>query len=283
MSLPKEYRTLLKRKHIDTRIKGFLDSKRHIHTICNEALCPNRGECFSNSTATFLIMGDICTRNCAFCAVKSGSPGTLDRREIDEMIEAIRLMGLDYIVITSVTRDDIEDGGAGYFNETAARLKSVFPDLKIEMLVPDFRQDLSNLSNLGTENIDVFNHNLETVPGLYKRVRTGADYTFSLSMLKRAKDMGFITKTGIMLGLGETIEEIDCLFEDIAGYADILTIGQYIKSDKNNAEVVHYYTADDYSMMKDRAIAAGVNRVVSGVFVRSSYKAKKTYEELKSV
>ncbi|MFO8061976.1 MAG: lipoyl synthase [bacterium] len=283
MSLPKEYRTLLKRKHIDTRIKGFLDSKKHIHTICNEALCPNRGECFSNSTATFLIMGDICTRNCAFCAVKSGSPGPLDSREIDEMTEAIRLMKLDYVVITSVTRDDIEDGGAGYFNETAAKLKSAFPNLRIEMLVPDFRQDLSNLSKLSTENIDVFNHNLETVPGLYQRIRPGADYSFSLSMLKRAKDTGFITKTGIMLGLGETMEEIDSLFEDIAECADILTIGQYIKSDRDNAGVVHYYTADDYSMLKERAEKAGVKRAVSGVFVRSSYKAKKTYEELKSV
>ncbi len=281
MSLPKEYRSLLKPKSVKTDVGRLIQKSGSLHTVCNEAVCPNRGECFSKGTATFLIMGDICTRNCAFCAVKSGQPDNINPEEINELTEAITSMGLKYAVLTSVTRDDIEDGGAEYFSRVSQALKQSNPALLIEVLVPDFRQDLKHMAKLSISGIDVFNHNLETAERLYSKARGGADYRFSLSMLKEAKRMGFITKTGIMTGVGETENDFEKLFRDIAGAeVDILTIGQYIRPGRENMEVVKYYTQEEFDELGKMVLNAGIKAVQSGVFVRSSYKAHETYKGL---
>lgn len=281
MSLPKEYRTLLKPKAVKTDVGRLLERAGSLHTVCNEAVCPNRGECFSKGTAAFLIMGDICTRNCAFCAVKSGKPEKISNEEIMELTETVNSMGLKYAVLTSVTRDDIADGGAEYFSRVSQALKQSNPGLLIEVLVPDFRQKLEYMSKLSISDIDVFNHNLETAERLYSKARRGADYRFSLSMLKEAKRMGFITKTGIMTGIGETQDDFDKLFSDITGAGvDILTIGQYIRPERENMEVVKYYTQKEFDELGRKALNASIRAVQSGVFVRSSYKAHETYKGL---
>ncbi|MGE3063040.1 MAG: lipoyl synthase [bacterium] len=281
--LPEEYKALLHSKRDLAEVGFIISEKKHIHTVCSEAKCPNIGKCFKSGTATFLVMGSKCTRMCAFCAIEKSLPDSLDYREADEVIEAIGMMNLDYTVITSVTRDDLEDGGASYFDFLTNKIKGRYPSIKIETLVPDFRQNLKNISKLSLENIDVFNHNLETVKLLYPLVRFKADYDFSLSMLREAKRMGFITKTGIMVGLGETKEELELLFKDASAAAvDIITIGQYFMPSKNHFQVKKYYLTEEFEELEYLAVKSGIKKAVSGVFVRSSYNAYETYKEVKN-
>ncbi len=281
MSLPREYIKLLTPKSANSHVKEILDMSGVLHTVCEEALCPNRGECFKSGTATFLIMGNICTRDCAFCSIKHGKPEQIDKREIEDIVHAVHSMNLRYVVITSVTRDDLTDGGAFYFNAVARRLKAYNKNIIIEMLIPDFKQNMDNLKLLENNYIDVLNHNIETSEGLYNIIRKGADYRFSLSLLKEAKKMGFITKSGIMLGVGEDEEDIKKTINDIQkADVDILTIGQYIKPLKNNYDVKNYYSVDEYQYYGDYAHKSGIRKVISGVFVRSSYNAYSAYKEI---
>ncbi|MDI6700044.1 MAG: lipoyl synthase [bacterium] len=282
MSLPKEYRKFLYSKTKEDSVKKFLKNSSHIHTVCEEAKCPNRGLCFSKKTATFLIMGDICTRNCSFCAIKKGKPLPLDHSEIDEIYNAIEKLKLDYVVLTSVTRDDLSDGGASYFNIVLQRIKKSYPEIKTEILVPDFKQNLENLKNIDFSYVDVFNHNLETVRELYHDVRSKASYDFSLNMLKEVKRLDKITKSGIMVGLGEKDEQLVKLFKDLKSVSvDILTIGQYISPSPRHHKVVKYYSQEEFNRLKKIAEGIGIKRVVSGIFVRSSFEAYETFKGLK--
>lgn len=281
MSLPKEYKNYLYSKIKEDSVKKILRNSSYIHTVCEEAKCPNRGLCFSNRTATFLIMGDICTRNCSFCAIKKGKPLPVNENEIGEIIKAIKELELDYVVITSVTRDDLEDGGAFYFNMVVESIKKNFPNIKIEILVPDFKQDLKNLNNLNFSKIDVFNHNLETVKELYKEVRINASYDFSLKMLFEAKKFKVKTKSGIIVGLGESEEQLEKLFKDLSDISvDILTIGQYISPSPKHHRVVKYYSQKEFESLKEKAENFGIKKVVSGIFVRSSFEAHETFKRL---
>ncbi|MCK4523999.1 lipoyl synthase [candidate division WOR-3 bacterium] len=281
MNLPKEYRELLKPKSVDSKIGTLLRTQANIHTVCEEAMCPNRGECFKEGTATFLILGNICTRNCAFCAIEHGYPQMPEIEEIDEIIDAIKEMELRYVVLTSVTRDDLNDGGASYFNSTVKAIKESIRDIKIEILIPDFKKNPDNLKYIENKYTDVLNHNIETVKELYSVIRPEADYNISFEILKAAKNRNFITKTGIMLGLGETEHQIQEVISDISNAnVDILTIGQYIKPRKNNFAVEKYYSQDEFDNWADYAYKKGIRKVISGVFVRSSYHAHSIYKEL---
>ncbi len=280
MNLPEVYRTLLKPKKRNTRVSQII-KEHHIHTVCDEALCPNRGECYASGTATFLVMGNICTRNCTFCAVNKGIPSKLDYSEIDELIHSIKQMKLKYVVITSVTRDDLVDGGVEFYNTMTKRIREEFSEIKIEILIPDFNKNPNNIEKLNKENFNVLNHNLETVKELYSTVRPMADYDVSLEILKKGKAVGCITKTGIMVGLGETKEQLKNLFNDMANTnVDILTIGQYIRPSKRHHKVIKYYLPEEFEELKKLAHSSGIKHVVSGVFVRSSYHAYKIYKEL---
>lgn len=281
MSLPKEYKDFLYTKIKEDSVKNFLKNSSYIHTVCEEAKCPNRGLCFSKKTATFLIMGDVCSRNCSFCAIKKGKPLPLNENEIDEILKAIEELKLGYIVITSVTRDDLEDGGVSYFNMVVERIKKRFPDIKVEILVPDFRKNLKNLENFNFSKIDVFNHNLETVEELYKEVRINASYDFSLKMLSEVKKFGVTTKSGIMVGLGESEKQLEKLFKDLSDISvDILTIGQYISPSSKHHKVVKYYSQEEFDKLKKTAENFGIKKVVSGIFVRSSFEAYETFKRL---
>lgn len=281
MSLPREYIKLLSPKTGNTDVSDVLNGKPSIHTVCEEALCPNRGECFRSGTATFLIMGNICTRNCAFCSIQSGKPEPIDGNEIKDIVDAVKMLNLEYVVLTSVTRDDIDDGGASYFNAVSKAIKRAVPGIKIELLVPDLAKNVHNLDCIERENADVLNHNIETACELYSSIRKGADYHVSLDILREARRRGFITKSGIMLGIGEDDSMIKRTIRDIRDTGtDILTIGQYIKPLKHNYDVRQYYLSRDYDYYRDFAIECGISSVVSGIFVRSSYMAHSTYKEI---
>lgn len=258
------------------RLKSVLREHR-LHTVCEEASCPNLGECFSHGTATFMIMGDICTRRCPFCDVAHGRPGTLDAEEPANLAKTIAAMGLRYVVITSVDRDDLRDGGAGHFKACIEAVRLQSPHTKIEILVPDFRGRADPaLEILGQAPPDVFNHNLETIPRLYKPVRPGADYLGSLQLLRRFKERHphIPTKSGLMLGLGETCEEIAAVMEDLRAHAcDMLTLGQYLQPSRHHLPVERYVTPDEFAALGERAKAMGFANVASGPMVRSSYHA----------
>lgn len=253
-----------------------------LHTVCQSAKCPNIGECFKNKTATFMILGDICSRNCAFCATHHGTPLPIDLQEPQKLANTIKKLKLKYVVITSVTRDDLDDCGATHFKAVVNTLKKEIPNLKIELLVPDFKGIQKNLNIVLSEKFEVFGHNIETVPTLYK-FRKQADYDRSLKVLKYAKQKGFITKTGIMLGLGESEEELLKLFKDIKKIdCDILTIGQYLKPLKNNVDMIKEYTQEEFEYFKQKAQETGIKICVSGKYVRSSYFADKSYTNLQN-
>jgi lipoic acid synthetase len=259
-----------------SRLKSVLRDHR-LHTVCEEASCPNLGECFSHGTATFMIMGDICTRRCPFCDVAHGRPGTLDAEEPVNLAETIAAMGLRYVVITSVDRDDLRDGGAGHFKACIEAVRHRSPSIKIEILVPDFRGRVdAALEILGQAPPDVFNHNLETVPRLYKPVRPGADYRGSLKLLQRFKERHprLPTKSGLMLGLGETFEEIEAVLKDLREHGcDMLTLGQYLQPSRHHLPVARYVTPEEFAALGERARALGFANVASGPMVRSSYHA----------
>jgi len=259
-----------------SRLKSVLREHR-LHTVCEEASCPNLGECFSHGTATFMIMGDICTRRCPFCDVAHGRPGVLDAEEPANLAKTIAAMGLRYVVITSVDRDDLRDGGAGHFKVCIEAVRMQSPHTKIEILVPDFRGRADTaLEILGQTPPDVFNHNLETIPRLYKAVRPGADYPGSLALLRRFKESHphVPTKSGLMLGLGESVEEIQEVIRDLREHGcDMLTLGQYLQPSRHHLPVVRYATPDEFAALGEWAKGLGFVNVASGPMVRSSYHA----------
>lgn len=258
------------------RLTGILRDHR-LHTVCEEASCPNLGECFKRGTATFMIMGDVCTRRCPFCDVAHGRPGDLDAAEPQHLAEAIHAMQLQYVVITSVTRDDLQDGGAGHFARCVAEIRNVTKGVKVEILVPDFRGHVDvALKNLGDGLPDVFNHNLETVPRLYAESRPGARYNESLSLLQRFKEVypGIPTKSGLMVGLGETDDEILEVMRDLRAHGcDMLTIGQYLRPSRHHLPVQRYVTPEQFEAFRVAGLAMGFSQVASGPLVRSSYHA----------
>ena len=248
-----------------------------LNTVCEEAACPNLGECFSHGTATFMIMGDLCTRRCPFCDVAHGRPQALDENEPAKLAEAVALMQLSYIVITSVDRDDLRDGGAGHFVECINAVREQVPGIKIEILTPDFRgrMDIA-LDTLKQSPPDVFNHNLETVSSLYEKVRPGSDYSWSLDLIKKfkAQQPAVTTKSGIMLGLGESIEEVKSLLEDLREHdCDMLTLGQYLQPSRYHLAVERFVHPQEFEELGRYAESIGFSRVASAPMVRSSYHA----------
>ena len=248
-----------------------------LHTVCEEASCPNLSECFGHGTATFMIMGDICTRRCPFCDVAHGRPLPLDQNEPGQLAQTIRDMGLKYVVITSVDRDDLRDGGAGHFASCIRKVRELNPGIKLEILVPDFRgrMDLA-LEVLSVHTPDVFNHNLETVPRLYKQARPGSDYEWSLDLIERFKSShpAIATKSGLMLGLGEEISEVQAVMRDLIEHrCDMLTLGQYLQPGKHHLPVFRYVHPDEFDALRDFGLGLGFRRVASGPMVRSSYHA----------
>lgn len=248
-----------------------------LHTVCQEALCPNMGECFSHSTATFLILGDHCTRNCRFCAVRHGIPKQIDFREPEHVAEAAQKMGLKYVVITSVTRDDLADGGASHFAETISAVRRRLPESKIEVLIPDLQGDWKALKKIIITRPDVLNHNLETAPRLYPAVRPGAVYQRSLELLRQVRHMDSVlpAKSGLMLGLGEEAKEIEQTLQDLleAG-CTLLSMGQYLQPSPKHLPIQRFVTPDEFENWKSKALEMGFTRVASGPLVRSSYQAR---------
>ncbi len=255
-----------------------------LHTICESARCPNRTECFAQGTATFMILGDICTRNCTFCAVKHGKPEAPDPEEPEHIVSAVKKLGLRYVVITSVCRDDLPDGGAVQFAQAIRALHRHNSGIGVEVLIPDFRGSLSALEKVIAAQPTVLNHNVETVPRLYSEVRPQAKYHRSLELLKRAKslDRGLLTKSGLMLGLGEREDEVIEVMEDLreAG-CDSITLGQYLRPSLKHHEVVRYVTPDEFAQYEAIARKMGFLGVASGPLVRSSFNATALFNEVR--
>jgi lipoic acid synthetase len=258
------------------RLKSVM-KQLQLHTVCEEARCPNIGECWHHGTATFMILGDVCTRACAYCAVAHGKPTELDVAEPARVADAIERMGLRHAVITSVDRDDLADGGAFIFAETIRRTRERVPDCRIEVLIPDFQGEESSLRTVLDAAPDVLNHNIETVPRLYRMARSGGKYARSLELLDRSRRYrpAIATKTGIMVGLGEDIEEVVTVFDDLRQMGvSILTIGQYLRPSTAHAPMARYYHPDEFAELKRLALARGFVHVESGPLVRSSYHAR---------
>jgi len=258
------------------KLKNVLREHK-LHTVCEEANCPNLGECFSGGTATFMIMGDICTRRCPFCDVGHGRPNPLDQDEPANLAKTIKDMELKYVVITSVDRDDLRDGGASHFVNCITETRKAAPAIQIEILVPDFRgrMDIA-LELMKSAPPDVFNHNLETVPRLYKKARPGSDYQWSLDLIKSFKAMhsDVPTKSGLMLGLGEEIDEVKVVMQDLLDHGcDMLTLGQYLQPSLDHLPVARYVTPEEFDELKTIGLAMGFKNVASGPMVRSSYHA----------
>jgi lipoic acid synthetase len=250
---------------------------QELHTVCEEARCPNIGECWGRGTATFMILGDTCTRSCGFCAVKTGRPGTLDTAEPRRVALAIRRMGLRHAVVTSVNRDELEDGGAAMFAETIRWTRRLSPGTTIEVLIPDFKGNWDALATVCAAKPEILNHNTETVPRLYHTVRPQARYERTLELLGRAKalDPGALTKSGVMVGLGETREELLDVFRDLAANeVDVLTIGQYLRPTADHLPIERYWHPDEFADLRERALEMGFKHVESGPLVRSSYHAE---------
>jgi lipoic acid synthetase len=251
--------------------------EQNLHTVCEEASCPNLGECFTHGTATFMVMGDLCTRRCPFCDVAHGRPQPLDLDEPRHLAEAVRIMGLKYVVITSVDRDDLRDGGARHFAECVRHTRDYVPTIKIEILVPDFRGRMEKaISELQVSPPDVFNHNLETVPRLYKKARPGSDYQWSLDLIRRFSEVEpeVPTKSGLMLGLGEEIDEVKQVLVDLRSHScNMLTLGQYLQPSRAHLPVERFVTPDEFNELGEFARGLGFSNVASGPLVRSSYHA----------
>ena len=268
----------LKRPIIDTdktrTVRRILKTKC-LNTVCENARCPNKNECYSKNTATFLIMGQNCTRNCRYCNITCEKPEPLDLKEPQNIAEAVSALGLKYAVITSVTRDDLPDGGAQHFANCISEIRKISPETKIEILTPDFKGNINALNIIIEAKPDVFNHNIETVKNLFKIARPQGNYDTSISVLKYIKENSTIkTKSGLMIGLGETYEQIEETLQDLhnAG-CDILTIGQYIQPSKQHLRVEKYYELDEYEKLKQLANKIGINYHQIGPLVRSSYNA----------
>ncbi|HVN47734.1 MAG TPA: lipoyl synthase [Bacteroidota bacterium] len=257
-----------------SRIDHLMRTKK-LHTVCEEARCPNMGECWKLGTATFIILGDICTRSCGFCAVKTGRPEFgLDWDEPRRVVEAIESMKVRHAVITSVNRDERSDGGAPIFAATIRMIHERVADCKVEVLIPDFKGSKEALSIVLDAKPDILNHNLETVPRLYRTVRPQANYQQSLEVLERAKQYGAVTKTGMMLGIGETTDEVIAVMNDARAVGcDILTLGQYLQPTQNHLPIDRYVHPDEFRMLKEQGLTMGFRHVESGPLVRSSYHA----------
>ena len=251
-----------------------------LHTVCQEACCPNIGECFGHRTATFMLMGDVCTRNCPYCAVAHGRVRPLDPDEPRRIAEAVARLGLQHVVVTSVDRDDLRDGGAAHFAATADAIKAMTPSARVEVLVPDFKGAHASVETVVTAPIDIYNHNIETVPSLYRKCRPGGRYEVSLEVLADAKATAqrvgrdILSKAGIMLGLGEERDELRQVFQDLRSVkCDILTLGQYLRPSQDHLPVVRYVPPVEFAELKNEALAMGFRHVESGPLVRSSYHA----------
>ncbi len=276
----------LRRGIVDTEktklVRTILKNKC-LNTVCEAARCPNKAECYAKNTATFLILGSICTRNCRFCNISGGKPEPLDRNEPFKVAQAIKELGLKYAVITSVTRDDLPLQGADMFSSVITETKKLVPDIKIEVLTPDFEGVEDLIDIVVDAKPDVFNHNIETVKRIYPKARPLANYERSLNFLKHIKERNpkMITKSGLMVGLGETFEELETTFKDLKAVdCDIVTVGQYMQPSKKHLEVEKYYTPDEFKKVEDLAHKAGIKQVVASGLVRSSYKAFETYETI---
>jgi lipoic acid synthetase len=273
------------------RTKALLAELR-LHTVCQEACCPNIGECFSHRTATFMLMGDVCTRNCPYCAVAHGKVRPLDPDEPRRIAEAVARLGLDHVVVTSVDRDDLPDGGASHFAATAGAIQQLRPAARIEVLVPDFKGSYPAVETVVGAPVAIFNHNIETVPSLYRKARPGGNYQRSLDVLALAKSFGntfdqtldktfgkacgraLLTKAGMMLGLGEEQSEVESVLRDLRAVGcDILTLGQYLRPSRDHLPVERYVTPAEFAELKGAAMAMGFRHVESGPLVRSSYHA----------
>ena len=256
-------------------IKQLVTSNR-LHTVCEEARCPNVGECWGAGTATFMILGDVCTRSCGFCAVKTGRPEVLDLDEPRRLAEAVKTMGLNHAVITSVNRDELPDGGAAIFAESIRAIRRELPTCRVEVLIPDFRGVWEALDVVIEARPDILNHNTESVPRLYSVVRPQARYERTLELLRRSKAAGMFTKTGIMLGLGETDDELIEVLRDLRRVdCDVLTLGQYLQPTKDHLPVQRFVHPDDFARFRSEALAMGFRYCESGPLVRSSYHAER--------
>ena len=256
-------------------IKSLL-REHDLHTVCEEARCPNIGECFNSGTATFMILGDICTRACGFCDVTSGRPEGLDLLEPFRLAQAVERLGLDYVVITSVNRDDLEDGGAEVFAACIRAIRRRLPETQVEVLIPDFEGNWDALAAVIEARPVVLNHNTETVPRLYRRVRPKARYQRSLELIRRVKELdpGMTTKSGIMLGLGETMDEVKQVLDDLREHdCDLLTVGQYLRPSLKHLPIERFWHPDEFAEIADYAHAIGFRHAESGPLVRSSYHA----------
>lgn len=245
-----------------------------LHTICEEARCPNLWECWNNRTATFLILGDICTRRCHYCAVETGRPLPVDRDEPLRVAQAVQALGLRHAVITSVNRDELDDGGAEIFGETIRQIRRLIPSCAVEVLIPDFEGDETALTTVVNERPDILNHNIETVRRLFPTIRPQGKYTRSVELLDRAKRMGARTKSGLIVGMGERIDEAKEVMHHLRAVGcDILTIGQYLQPTKQHLPVARFYHPDEFAELKAEGVALGFSHVESGPLVRSSYHA----------
>ena len=265
------------------RLKGLMRQQR-LHTVCEEARCPNIGECWEAGTATFMILGDTCTRACAFCAVKSGRPLPLDTGEPLRVAQAVRRMGVRHAVVTSVNRDDEPDGGAAIFAATIRWVRRLSPGTSVEVLIPDFEGNWDALATVMAARPEILNHNTETVPRLYRRVRPKARYERSLELLRRAREMApdGITKTGVMVGLGETRDELLTVMADLAGVGcDVLTVGQYLRPSLKHAPVERYYPPEEFEELAEEGRRLGLRHVEAGPLVRSSYHAERQVARLR--
>jgi lipoic acid synthetase len=265
------------------RLKNIMREGR-LHTVCEEAHCPNIGECWEAGTATFMILGDTCTRACGFCAVKTGRPGALDRLEPMRVASAVREMGLTHAVVTSVNRDDEADGGASIFAATIRWIRRLSPDTSVEVLIPDFMGNWDALGTVMEARPEILNHNTETVPRLYRRVRPKGRYARTLELLRRAKEMDpeAVTKSGVMVGLGETKHELLTVFADLVDRGvDVLTVGQYLRPSAKHLPLVRYYEPEEFAELREEALALGFRHVEAGPLVRSSYHAERQVQAIR--
>ncbi|WP_020589041.1 lipoyl synthase [Desulfobacter curvatus] len=256
-------------------------SEAGLHTVCQEAACPNMFECFSKNTATFMILGSNCTRNCRFCNVTSNPPTQVDQDEPQRVADTVLKLKLSYVVVTSVTRDDLPDGGASHFARVIRAIKKAGPGIRVEVLIPDFQGDIEALETVAKAEPDVINHNIETVKGLYTRVRPQARYQRSLDLIRNVTKLfpGLPTKSGIMVGLGETIEELGTTFQDLYDHGcNILTVGQYLQPTRDHLPVEKFYTPEEFEHLDRMARDIGFEQVAAGPFVRSSYRARELFE-----
>ncbi len=265
-------------------LKRLMRSKE-LHTVCEEAHCPNMGECWSHRTATFLILGDICTRNCRFCKVRTGRPAPLDPDEAERVAQAVQAMDLAHAVVTSVDRDDLADGGAAVFAAVMRRIRDLQPDCTVEVLIPDFRGQTEPLRVVMDERPDILNHNVETVPRLFREVQPQCRYEWSQAVLRNAKVLWpeAITKSGVMVGLGESVDEVLDVMRDLRELeVDILTIGQYLQPTRQHAPIARYYSPEEFEMLRERGYEMGFRWVESDALVRSSYNAEAQVQALSS-